>query len=178
MNAPTGTSSSAPAAAGRGAAQALAPLRSWWRALPAREQRLLTLAGAVLGLALLWWVALQPALRTLRTAPAALEASENQLRAMQRLAAEATELRNAPPVNVEQAGAALRAATERLGEQAKLSLQGDRAVLTLNGITTSQLRDWLAEARSGARARPVEASLLRNGPGYSGTLVLALGGAP
>jgi general secretion pathway protein M len=51
-------------------------------------------------------------------------------------------------------------------------------VLTLNGISTSQLRDWLAEARSGARARPVEASLLRSGPGYSGTLVLAVGGAP
>ena len=160
------------------AASALAPVRQWWRALPGRERRLLLLAGAVLGLALLWWLALAPALRTLRSAPAEIEAAEAQLRTMQRLAAETTELRNTPPVNSEQAAAALRAATERLGEQAKLSLQGDRAVLTLNGVATSQLRDWLAEARSGARARPVEASLLRGGNGFSGTLVVAIGGAP
>lgn len=159
------------------AASALAPVRQWWRALPGRERRLLLLAVAVLGLALLWWLALAPALRTLRSAPAEIEAAEAQLRTMQRLAAETTELRNTPPVNSEQAAAALRAATERLGEQAKLSLQGDRAVLTLNGVATSQLRDWLAEARSGARARPVEASLLRGGNGFSGTLVVAIGGA-
>lgn len=161
-----------------GAAAALAPLRQWWRALPGRERRLLLVAASVVGAALLWWLALQPALRALRSAPADIEAAEAQLRAMQRLAAEATELRNTPPVNSEQAAAALRAATERLGDQAKLSLQGDRAVLTLNGVATSQLRDWLAEARSGARARPVEASLLRGGNGFSGTLVVAIGGAP
>lgn len=172
------TSSTGTAAVGGSPASALAPLRQWWRTLPARERRLVALAAGVVLLALLWWLALQPALQTLRTAPAAIEAAEAQLRTMQRLAAEAAELRSTPPVNGEQAAAALRAATERLGEQAKLSLQGDRAVLTLNGISTSQLRDWLAEARSGARARPVEASLLRSGPGYSGTLVVAIGGAP
>ena len=161
-----------------GIAAALASLRQWWRALPGRERRLLLVAGGVLGLALLWWLALAPALGTLRSAPAEIETAEAQLRAMQRLAAEVTELRSTPPVNSEQAAAALRAATERLGEQARLSLQGDRAVLTLNGVGTSQLRDWLAEARSGARARPVEASLLRSGSGFSGTLVVAIGGAP
>ena len=48
---------------------------------------------------------------------------------------------------------------------------------TLQGVSTSQLRDWLAEARSGARARPVEARLARAAEGYSGTIVVALGGA-
>lgn len=167
-----------PANTANAGAAALAPLRQWWRTLPGRERRLVLLAAAFVGLALLWVLALQPALRTLRTAPAEIEAAEAQLRTMQSLAAEAAELRTAPPVSGEQAAAALRAATERLGEQAKLSLQGERAVLTLNGVSTSQLRDWLAEARSGARARPVEASLLRSGPGFSGTLVLALGGNP
>jgi general secretion pathway protein M len=164
--------------ANAGSASALAPLQLWWRALAGRDRRLLQVAAAVLGLALLWWLGLQPALRTLRHAPAQIEAAEAQLRAMQRLAAEAGELRTTPPVSSEQAAAALRAATERLGEQARLSLQGDRAVLTLNGVSTSQLRAWLAEARSGARARPVEASLLRSGNGFNGTLVVAIGGAP
>jgi general secretion pathway protein M len=161
-----------------GLSTAMAPLRAWWRALPARERRLIRVALAVSVVGLLWLVAVQPALQTLRSAPATLDAAEAQLQAMQRLAAEAGELRATPPVNPEQAAAALQAATARLGEQGRLSLQGDRAVLTLNGVGTSALRDWLAEARSGARARPVEASLMRGAQGYSGTLVLAIGGAP
>lgn len=161
-----------------GLSTAMAPLRAWWRALPARERRLIRVALALVVLGGVWLVALQPALRTLRTAPATLDAAEAQLQAMQHLAAEAGELRATPPVNPEQAAAALQAATARLGEQGRLSLQGDRAVLTLNGVATSALRDWLAEARSGARARPVEASLMRGAQGFSGTLVLAIGGAP
>jgi general secretion pathway protein M len=97
---------------------------------------------------------------------------------MKQLAAEAGELRATPPVNLEQSTAALKAASERLGDKARLSIQGDRAVLTLNGAGTAQLRGWLAEVRSGARARPVEATLSRGGSGYSGNIVVALGGAP
>lgn len=166
--------SAAGAGAGRGV---LAPLQAWWRVLPGRERRLLLVAGVVLLLGLSWLLALQPALRTVGSAAAAMDAAESQLQQMQRLAAEAAELRATPPVNAEQAAAALRAATERLGEQGRLSLQGDRAVLTLNGVAPGVLRAWLAEARSGARARPLEANLLRSGAGYSGTVVVAIGGA-
>lgn len=157
---------------------ALAPPQAWWRALPVRERRLLLTAASLLALLLLWLAALQPALQTLRSAPAELDAADLQLQAMQRLASEAVELRATPPVNPEQAAAALKSATERLGENARLSLQGERAVLTLNGVGPGALRGWLAEARSGARARPVEASLMHAAQGYSGTLVMAVGGAP
>jgi general secretion pathway protein M len=74
--------------------------------------------------------------------------------------------------------AALQAATARLGTAGRLTMQGDRAVLNLNGVGTSALRDWLAEARTGARARPVEANLSRTAKGYTGTLVVAVGGGP
>ena len=159
------------------ATQALAPLRVWWGGLSRRDRRIALLGGAVLALFLTWSLAVQPALRTLVRAPAELDRLDLQLQTMQSLATEAAELRAAPPVAPDQSAAALQAATERLGERAKLSLQGDRAVLTLNGVSTSALRDWLAEARSGARARPVEANLLRGTNGLSGTLVLSLGGA-
>jgi general secretion pathway protein M len=96
---------------------------------------------------------------------------------MERLAAEARELRATPPVGATQSQAALKAATERLGDKARISVQGERAVLTLNGAGTEQLRSWLAEARLGARARPVEANLARGAAGYSGTIVVAIGGA-
>ena len=135
-------------------------------------------AGVVLLLFLVWLLLLQPALATLRQAPLEMDRLDMQLQTMQRLAAETAELRATPPVNPDQAQAALKAATERLGDKAKISLQGDRAVLTLNGAGTEALRGWLAEARSGARARPLEANLMRSGSGYSGTLVLSIGGAP
>jgi general secretion pathway protein M len=156
---------------------ALAPLRTWWQGLAARERQLVALCVTVLLAFAAWLLLVQPALRTVRTAPAQLDALAAQLQSMQLLAAEARELRNTPPVNIEQSSAALRAASERLGTKARLSLQGERAVLTLNGVGTEELRSWLGEVRSGARARPVEANLTRGASGYSGTIVVALGGA-
>lgn len=159
------------------AQQALAPARQWWAALPARDRRLIALAATVLGLFITWTLAVQPAWRTLQTAPAQRESLDAQWQAMQQLAAEVKGLRAAPPVSIDQSSAALQAATERLGDKGRLALQGERAVLTVQGASTSQLRDWLAEARSGARARPLEARLTRAAQGYSGTVVVALGGA-
>lgn len=151
--------------------------KAWWAGLAARERRLVLLAGLVLGAFLVFALAIRPAWRTLATAPAQLDALDAELQTMQRLAGEARELRATPPVNPVQSQAALKSATDRLGDRAKLSLQGDRAILTLNGAGTEQLRGWLAEVRSGARARPVEANLQRAASGYSGTIVVAIGGA-
>lgn len=159
-------------------ASALAPVAAWWRALAEKERRLIVLAGVVLAVGAVWMWAVQPALRTLARAPAQLDALELQFQTMQGLAAEAQQLRAMPPVAPDQAAAALKAATERLGDRGKLQLQGERAVLTLKGVGTAALRDWLVEARAGARARPVEATLTRVDQGYSGTLVVAFGGAP
>lgn len=156
-------------------ASRLGMLRARWHALGPRDRRLLGLAAAVLGAFALWSVAIQPAWRTLREAPAQRDALDAQWQQMQALAAEAQQLRATPPLAAEQAAAALRAASERLGNGARLSLQGDRAVLTLSGVSSAQLREWLAEARAGARARPVEAQLSRGAQGFSGSVVLQLG---
>lgn len=170
----------APPAAGLAAwHKLLAGMRGRWAAFAPRERRLLLVAAAVLGLFLLWTLAVAPAWRTLRSAPAQLDALDAQLQQMQALAAEAGRLRGAPPVPLDQAQAALSAATERLASPAsKLSLQGERALLSLKGVSALQLSAWLAEARAGARARVVEATLTQTGPGtYDGSLTLALGAA-
>lgn len=151
-------------------------VRAWWRTLAVRERRLFLAGTTVLVLYLAWAVAVQPAWRTIVRADAEREALEAQWQTMQRLAEEAQQLRSAPRVSQPQAVAALQAATARLGPAGRLALQGDRAVLTLNGVGTGALRDWLAEARSGARARPLEANLARAAQGYSGTLVVAIEG--
>lgn len=156
--------------------QALAALRTAWAAREPRERRLVAAAAWLVGLFLLWSLALQPAWRTVREAPARLDELDRQLQSMQALAGDVRELRAAPPLPRAQASAALRAASERLGPKGRLSEQGERAVVTLEGVSGEQLRAWLLEVRGAARARPVELNLTRGEQGVSGTVVLALGG--
>jgi general secretion pathway protein M len=57
-----------------------------------------------------------------------------------------------------------------------LQLGGDRATVTFINATGTQVRDWLTEARSAARTRPVEANLTRGPQGYSGTIIVQMPG--
>ncbi len=161
---------------------ALASLRleagKWWLARTTRERRAVILVLAVLGVLLVWSLLIQPAWRSARTAPAQLDQLDGELQQMQRVAAESRTLRAISPVSQTQAGAALKAATERLGDKARLNLQGDRATLTLTGIGPEALRAWLNEARSGARARPIDATLQRGPAGFTGSVTVTLGGTP
>lgn len=153
----------------------LLPLQQRWDAMASRERLGLSLAGASLGLLLLWQVAIAPAWRTVSEAPRQLELLDAQLQDMRRLAAQAHELRGVAGVSAAQAAQALGAATEHLGDAGKLSILGERATLTLSNASSEQLRAWLVEARNAARARPIEAQLQRGPKGYTGTLVLSLG---
>ena len=161
---------------------ALASLReetaSWWRGRTLRERRAVALVLTVLGVLLAWILFIQPAWRTISAAPAQLDQLDSQLQQMQRVASESRTLRAVAPVSLTQAGAALKAASDRLGDRARLNLQGERATLTLSGISPEALRSWLNEARSGARARPVEAALQRGPSGYTGSVTVSLGPAP
>jgi general secretion pathway protein M len=154
----------------------IAPARLQWQALASRERLGLSIAGAALALLVVWQLGVASAWRTLREAPLQIDRLDAQLQDMQRLASEAQELRGLAPVSAAQAALALKAATDHLGAVGKLSVQGERATLTLNGASSEQLRTWLGEARSAARARPVQAQLQRGPKGYSGTLELSLGG--
>lgn len=157
--------------------QACAQALARWQALGERERLALLLVSGLLSVLIAWSVLLAPALRTLKAAPAELEKLELQLQQMQAQAQEVRALRAAPAVPAAQAQAALTASVEHLGPAARLNLTGDRAVVTLNGISPEMLQAWLGEVRAAARARPVEAQLSRGPKGYSGSLVLTLGGA-
>lgn len=148
--------------------------QAYWRSRAPRERLALGAAAAVLGFFLVWLLFVQPAWRTLRETPAQLDALDAQLQQMQRLAAESQSLRGVAAVTQVQAAAALKSATDRLGDKGRLSMQGDRASLTLNGVSPEALRGWLLEARSAARVRPVEAQLARGPQGFTGTLVVSL----
>ena len=150
-------------------------LRARWTVLAQRERAGAAGAAALIGVLLLWSVAVQPAWRTLREAPARIDQQGAQLQNLQRLAAEAAELRAIAPVSTAQASAALQGAVARLGGRATLQLQGDRAVVTVNGLAGDELRDWLSEVRNAARGRATEVQLTRGAQGYAGTLVLSFG---
>ncbi|MBK7615073.1 MAG: type II secretion system protein M [Vitreoscilla sp.] len=149
-------------------------LRQRWASLTPREQQGLSWATLALAVLLLWFAALQPAWRTWQQVPTQRQALETQALHMQRLASDARELKGQSPVSAEQSLQALKAATDRLGAKAKLSLLGERATLTVTGITPEQLQAWLSEVRSGARARPVDLQLRRNANGLDGMVVLSL----
>ena len=161
-------------------------LQAAWNKLAPREQTLVRAAAAVVGLALLWWLLLAPALHTLRSASAQHAALDAQLQHMQALASEAQQLQAQPRTSPEDAAHALQASvTTTLGAGAKLALAGDRATLTLQGVHADALATWLAQARNNARAVPQEAHLTRsasprqgNGAAapvrWDGTLVLSL----
>jgi general secretion pathway protein M len=150
---------------------------TWWQARTPRERQAVALVVIILVLFLFWSWLIQPALRTVSEAPTQLDKLEAQQQQMQQIASESVVLRGASRVSPTQATLALKAATDRLGDRAKLVVQGDRATLTLTNLSPNALRAWLIEVRSGARARPTEAQLQRSPQGYSGTLGLALGGA-
>ena len=121
---------------------------------------------------------------------------------MQSLQAEAQQLQATPATSPGDAVGALRTAlTQRLGSTAQLNVAGDRATVTLKGASADALAQWLAQARSNARATPLEARLTRSAapaaaaaptgnapvtlgstpvamPRWDGTVVLALPAAP
>jgi general secretion pathway protein M len=145
--------------------------------LSSRERNAVTLAAWVIGLGLLWWLAVAPAIDTLRQAPARHARLDAQLGQMQRMAATAESLRgqsSAQPPGRDEVLRALETATTPLGSTAQLSVLGDRATLTLRNTSPDALAQWLAQVRINARLLPVDSQINREpgSPGWNGTVVL------
>lgn len=146
-----------------------------WTAMAPRERQMAQVAAALVLLTVLVLVFIRPALKSMQQTPAQLREISTQVGRMRAMADEAQVLRQQPPVPPVQAEAALKAATERLGPAARMSIQGDRATVEFTKVLGASLADWLAEVRVAARARPLEANLAQSEPGhYSGTVVLGL----
>jgi general secretion pathway protein M len=151
-------------------------LRARWAALAPREQALVAGAAALVLFALLWWVALAPALATLRSAETQHRALDNQLQQMLRLQAQAKAMQAQPRQNHDEAMRQLELAIrQQLGVSARYSIAGDRVSVTLTNTPAPALAQWLSQVRANARALPGEARLTRNAAGgWDGSLVLTL----
>jgi general secretion pathway protein M len=153
-----------------------ASIRTYWHGLAPREKMWMAAAAAVLAIALIWLIAIGPALGTLRTAEAQHRSLDAQLQRMRGLQAQAQALQAQPKQSYEEAQRLLELSVrERLGTSARTSVVGDRVTLTLTGTPADALAQWMTQARVNARALPSEAHLLRNASGFwEGTLVLTL----
>lgn len=150
-------------------------LQARWDSISRREQQWLLAALALVLGAVLWWVALAPALATLRSAEQQHQLLDAQLQQMQRLQAQAKTLQAQAPMSFNEARRLLEASVKPLGTAARLSIVGERVTLNLQGTAPDALAQWLAQARLNARAVPSEARLLRNAAGtWDGMLVLIL----
>lgn len=153
-----------------------APLQARWRVLKRREQQLVLAALALLLAAGLWWLALAPALATLRGAQSQHRLLDAQLQQMQRLQGQAATLQAQPRLAVAEARRLLQASVQQqFGAAAQLVLTGERVTVTLKGAGADALAQWLAQVRLNVRLLPDEARLQRNAAGgWDGTVVLLL----
>jgi len=159
----------------------LTSLQTWWRTLGPREQTSVRCAGLLVGLALVWWVLVAPALRTLHQADAQRHSLEEPWQRMQSLQAQAQVLQSQSRISHDEALHALQASVKQgLGSSAQLNVVGDRATVTLRNTPADALAQWLAQARVNAHTIPSEARLARNtanpteAAAWNGTLVLTI----
>ena len=155
------------------------PLSEKWQNLAARERRLILGAAGFVGVALVWLVLIAPALKTLNTADAQMGVLDTQLQSMQSMQQQAQAIQQRPPLGYDDAVKALTAATtQKLGNSAQISVQGEKAAITLQAIPADVFAQWLEQVRLNAHSTPTEAHLTRvstaAGIAWSGALVMRL----
>lgn len=148
-----------------------------WAVASAAQRSVLAGALALALLAGLWWVALSPALSTLRNASAQHRALDAQLITLRALAVETASLQAMPRVkNIESVSTLDQLLRQDLGPDAKLSIVGERATITLKDMPPDTLVRWLVQTRKIARVKPAEMHLTLNAQrtAWNGSVVLLL----
>jgi general secretion pathway protein M len=157
-------------------ADALRAVRARWDLLAAREKVMVAGAASVIALALVWWIAIAPALATLRAADAQHRTLDAELQQMLRLQAQAQTMLGQPKQTQDEAMRLLELAIrQHLGIAARYAIQGERVTLTLTAAPSQAIAQWLTQARVNARALPNEVRLARNpAGGWDGSIVVTL----
>ncbi|MGE4240837.1 type II secretion system protein GspM [Ramlibacter sp.] len=151
-------------------------LRTRWDRLAPREKALVGGATLLVAAALLWWVALAPALATLKVADEQHRALDSQVQYMLRLQAQAQAMQGQPRQNTDEAMKALELAIrQHLGTAARYTIAGERVTVSLTGAHSEAVAQFLTQSRVNARALPSELRLARNPvAGWDGTIVVGL----
>ncbi|HEY8047786.1 MAG TPA: type II secretion system protein GspM [Ramlibacter sp.] len=151
-------------------------LRARFNALAPREKLMVLAAAAVIVFALVWVLAIGPALATLRTADEQRRVLDGEMQRMAALKTQALALQSQPKPNRDEAMRQLQQSVQqRLGTAGRMTISGDRVTVAVAGVPADALAQWLAQARSAAHSLPSDAHLTRNASGlWEGNLVLVL----
>lgn len=139
-------------------------LQTYWAQLAERERRMVKLVATLVLLVSVWWIALAPALHTLRTAPAEQAELDTQLQKMTALQMQAQSLTTQPRSSRDEALRALESSVRQgLGTTSQLVNSGgtEGASILLRQTPADALAPWLTLARANARAVPREVHLTR-----------------
>lgn len=142
-----------------------------------RDRMVVGLAVSLTLGALVWWLALSPAIMTWHQAPGRHAVLDAHIEQMHALADEAQALQKMPRLGPEDSRRVLgRLVTQTLGTAGEMTVHGDRATVVLKGASAEALTALLAQTRQNARVLPVRADFVRNDSrsGWDGSLVLAL----
>jgi general secretion pathway protein M len=146
-----------------------------WAQLGSRERRMVAVAAALVGVALVWLLVLAPALRTLQQAPQQHAQLDAQLERMQQMSQQAKALQAMPKLGYDDALKALQASVaQHLGAGSGVSANAERVSVTLKAVKPEALAQWLVQARNNARAAVTEMRLTQTPSGWDGVVVLAL----
>jgi len=152
-----------------------------WQALSPREQRSVSVLGAIIGVVLFWSITLAPALSTLRDSDNRRAQIGQQQAHMLALQNQAQALQTRTPLSRDEALRNLQSLSA--GTPIQLNVQGERVSVQLKAVPAPILANWLTQARSQAQALPVEANLTRSNAAsnssnatvaWDGSLVLSL----
>ncbi len=159
-----------------------------FQALPPKDRQRLLALGLVLLALILWTWNLAPALKTLREVPSQLAQLQAQTQNLKSMQVQAQAFQKSPHLKLNEASSLLQKnVTETLGSGARISIEGARATVTLNGVSADSTAQFLAVARTQAQSLPIEAHLQKfTEPAASqkttsqelwrGTLILSLPG--
>lgn len=153
---------------------AIVQLRHRWQALAGREQLLLTAIAALLVLALLWWLLLQPAIGNWQNARTAKAKWETGMQRVQQAGKQAASLRNMKSISTEEARNAITGSLKLLAGTGQVTWQADTARVTLSNTRPEALAQWLPAVRLNALSLPASSTLTLTEKGWSGTVVLRL----
>lgn len=140
----------------------ITPWKERWAQLSSRERTWVSVAGVVLALALLWQIALAPALRVWHASPERRAQLDRQYTELLALQSQARNLQSQPALSAQEARQSLTQLTHDLLPGAQLAALADHHRVVLKGVSGASLAQWLNAVRQTAQAHVMDMRLQRS----------------
>jgi general secretion pathway protein M len=153
--------------------KSIVPAKQRWSLTAPRKQKAVQTILAIFFFAGIWWMALAPALATLRSTTADRAKLDTQFQQMLRLQARADAARSRPKTMAGDQRRYLELTIKTLGSGASVVWAGEVATVHLQEASGEAFAQWLAQLRMDLHIGPSEVHLVRNASGsWNGSAVI------